>query len=150
MNVGSSQISNPKYSLICCSFRTVILGFGMTRVHHEITIIDIKEDLMKTLLSALCILALAVACNKEPAAEYQEKQQEVMKDYREDVNQATQDRNEEIQEATEDRNEAMGDATEDLREEQKEEAEDYVEDSESATVNEEMERVNVIEEEDQQ
>jgi hypothetical protein len=92
---------------------------------------------MKTLLSALSILVLAVACNKEPSAEYQQKQQEANQDYREQVNEAAEDRSEDIQ-----------DAREDLREEQKEEAEDYVDDSEAATVDRNANKVNVIEDEE--
>ncbi len=94
---------------------------------------------MKTLLSALSILILAVACNKEPVAEFQEKQQEVNKEYREEVN-----------EANEERIKKMHDAREDLREQQKEEAVEYVEDSEAATVNPNSDTIRIIKKEKQE
>ena len=92
---------------------------------------------MKTLLAIIALLSLGAACTKEPRTEFQEKQQEANQDYREEVNEAAEDRNEEIR-----------DASEDLREEQKEEAEDYVDESDSAVIDRDMNRVNVQESEE--
>jgi hypothetical protein len=110
----------------------------------------IKEDLMKTLLSALSILVLAVACNKEPAAEFQEKQQEANKEYRDQVNDANEERIKDVQNAREARDKEIKDAREDLSEQQKEEAVEYVEDSEAATVNPNSNTIKIIKKEKQE
>lgn len=90
---------------------------------------------MKTLLTALSILALAVACNrKDSGSEFQQKQQEVNKEYREEVKDANKERKEE-----------MSEAREDLREEQKEEAKEYIDEGNGAVIDRVEEEVEVVE-----